>query len=114
MPPLWSEHRPAPGLAVGSRRGGSARPARHDPPDGRRGRRPRRPGSHPQERGRCRLAVRRPRRQSQGSPAGRPRAALTFYWPLQERQVRVRGTVESASAEQSAADPLARSPFRAR
>jgi pyridoxamine 5'-phosphate oxidase len=37
-----------------------------------------------------------------GSPKGRqladlPRAALTFYWPLQGRQVRVRGTVEPAS-----------------
>ncbi|MBQ0827233.1 pyridoxine/pyridoxamine 5'-phosphate oxidase [Streptomyces tagetis] len=49
-----------------------------------------------------------------GSPkgrqlAGRPRAALTFYWPLQGRQVRVRGTVQAASSEQSAADLLARS-----
>ncbi|WP_267890844.1 pyridoxal 5'-phosphate synthase [Streptomyces sp. AS58] len=50
-----------------------------------------------------------------GSPkgrqlAGRPRAALTFYWPLQGRQVRLRGTDEPASAEQSAADLLARAP----
>ncbi|MGW5095447.1 pyridoxine/pyridoxamine 5'-phosphate oxidase [Streptomyces nodosus] len=48
-----------------------------------------------------------------GSPKGRqltnrPRAALTFYWPLQGRQVRIRGTVEPASSEQSAADLLAR------
>ncbi|MFG2365797.1 pyridoxal 5'-phosphate synthase [Streptomyces mirabilis] len=50
-----------------------------------------------------------------GSPKGRqlaerPRAALTFYWPLQGRQVRVRGTVEPTSPEQSAADLLARAP----
>ncbi|WP_329238902.1 pyridoxal 5'-phosphate synthase [Actinoallomurus sp. NBC_01490] len=50
-----------------------------------------------------------------GSPKGRqladlPRAALTFYWPPQGRQVRVRGTVEPASPEQSAADLLARAP----
>ncbi|MEU7334761.1 pyridoxal 5'-phosphate synthase [Streptomyces sp. NPDC007074] len=49
-----------------------------------------------------------------GSPKGRqlsghPRAALTFYWPLQGRQVRLRGAVEPASAGQSAADLLARS-----
>ncbi|WP_308314181.1 pyridoxal 5'-phosphate synthase [Streptomyces sp. GbtcB7] len=42
--------------------------------------------------------------------ADRPRAALTFYWLLQGRQVRVRGTVEPASPEQSAADLLARAP----
>lgn len=53
-----------------------------------------------------------------GSPKGRqladqPRVALTFYWPLRGCHVWVRGTVESASAEQSAA-VLARSPFRAR
>ncbi|MFJ5262641.1 pyridoxal 5'-phosphate synthase [Streptomyces sp. NPDC088387] len=40
--------------------------------------------------------------------ADRPQAALTFYWPLLGRQVRVRGAVEPASAEQSAADLLAR------
>jgi pyridoxamine 5'-phosphate oxidase len=50
-----------------------------------------------------------------GSPKGRqlaglPRAALTFYWAPQGRQVRVRGTVEPASPEQSAADLLARAP----
>jgi pyridoxamine 5'-phosphate oxidase len=49
-----------------------------------------------------------------GSPKGRqlsdrPRAALTFYWPLLGRQVRIRGTVQPASAEESAADLLARS-----
>lgn len=42
--------------------------------------------------------------------ADRPHAALTFYWPLQGRQVRVRGIVEPAPAERSAADLLARSP----
>ncbi|WP_405774306.1 pyridoxal 5'-phosphate synthase [Streptomyces sp. NBC_00859] len=47
-----------------------------------------------------------------GSPKGRDlaaagRAALTFYWPAQARQVRVRGR---ESAELSAADFLARSP----
>ncbi|MCM2387267.1 pyridoxine/pyridoxamine 5'-phosphate oxidase [Streptomyces albipurpureus] len=42
--------------------------------------------------------------------ADRPLASLTFYWPLQGRQVRVRGTVETASPEHSAADLLARSP----
>ncbi|HTC70540.1 MAG TPA: pyridoxal 5'-phosphate synthase [Acidothermaceae bacterium] len=36
-------------------------------------------------------------------------AALTFYWPEQARQVRVRGTVRAESAESSAADFLARS-----
>ncbi|NEA99089.1 pyridoxal 5'-phosphate synthase [Streptomyces sp. SID13726] len=50
-----------------------------------------------------------------GSPKGRqladrPRAALTFYWPRLGRQVRVRGAVEPASPEQSAADLLARAP----
>ncbi|MEU1055468.1 pyridoxal 5'-phosphate synthase [Streptomyces sp. NPDC005876] len=54
-----------------------------------------------------------------GSPKGRqladrPRAALTFYWPLLGRQVRLRGTVEPAAPEESAADLLARSvPARA-
>ncbi|GAA2262294.1 pyridoxal 5'-phosphate synthase [Streptomyces amakusaensis] len=41
--------------------------------------------------------------------AVRPHAALTFYWPLLGRQVRVRGTVEPAPADQSSADLLARS-----
>lgn len=39
-----------------------------------------------------------------------PSAALTFYWPEQGRQVRVRGPVRTASAADSAADFLARSP----
>jgi pyridoxamine 5'-phosphate oxidase len=39
-----------------------------------------------------------------------PHAALTFYWPQQGRQIRLRGTVAPASAESSAADFLARSP----
>lgn len=48
------------------------------------------------------------------SPKGRELAAagvaaLTFYWPHQARQVRVRGTVRAESAERSAADFLARS-----
>ncbi|MCI0672137.1 MAG: pyridoxal 5'-phosphate synthase [Myxococcaceae bacterium] len=42
--------------------------------------------------------------------AHRPWAALTFYWPLQGRQVRVRGPVITGTAEQSAADFLARHP----
>src|SRR5579883_2958866 len=33
-----------------------------------------------------------------------PRAALVFYWPVLERQVRVEGRVERTSAEESAAD----------
>ncbi|MER5887867.1 pyridoxal 5'-phosphate synthase [Streptomyces sp. NPDC001941] len=55
----------------------------------------------------------------EASPKGRqlaahPSAALTFYWPLLGRQVRLRGTVTRASAEASAADLLARSrPARA-
>jgi pyridoxamine 5'-phosphate oxidase len=36
--------------------------------------------------------------------AAQPSAALTFYWPLVARQVRVRGPVLSGSAELSAAD----------
>ncbi|MFE0423110.1 pyridoxal 5'-phosphate synthase [Streptomyces sp. NPDC058953] len=48
------------------------------------------------------------------SPKGRqltdrPGAALTFYWPLLGRQVRVRGPVVVAEAAASAADLLARS-----
>ena len=42
--------------------------------------------------------------------ANTPWAALTFYWPLLGRQVRVRGAVETADATDSAADFLARSP----
>jgi pyridoxamine 5'-phosphate oxidase len=41
--------------------------------------------------------------------AARPVAALTFYWPEQARQVRVRGHVTPEPAEHSAADFLARS-----
>jgi pyridoxamine 5'-phosphate oxidase len=49
------------------------------------------------------------------SPKGRdlvarPAAALTFYWPAQARQVRVRGPVEPEPAGRSAADFLARPP----
>ena len=49
------------------------------------------------------------------SPKGRdlavhPVAALTFYWPQQARQIRVRGPVRAESAQSSAADFLARSP----
>jgi pyridoxamine 5'-phosphate oxidase len=40
--------------------------------------------------------------------AERPFAALTFYWPQQARQVRVRGTVVAAGPGESAADFLAR------
>jgi pyridoxamine 5'-phosphate oxidase len=42
--------------------------------------------------------------------ASSPHAALSFYWPQQGRQVRVRGTVAPAGAEASAADFLARTP----
>jgi pyridoxamine 5'-phosphate oxidase len=42
--------------------------------------------------------------------AASPHAALSFYWPQQGRQVRVRGTVAPAGAEASAADFLARTP----
>jgi pyridoxamine 5'-phosphate oxidase len=42
--------------------------------------------------------------------AGHPAAALTFYWPQAARQVRVRGEVTTAGAQDSAADFLARSP----
>ena len=41
--------------------------------------------------------------------AQRPFAALTFYWPPLARQIRVRGPVVAAGAEDSAADFLARS-----
>ena len=37
-----------------------------------------------------------------------PAAALTFYWPSQARQVRVRGAVRAEPAERGAADFLAR------
>jgi pyridoxamine 5'-phosphate oxidase len=39
-----------------------------------------------------------------------PFAALTWYWPAQGRQIRVRGTVRPSSAEENAADFLARAP----
>ena len=39
----------------------------------------------------------------------RPAAALTFYWPVLGRQVRVRGVVSRLGAEESAADFRARS-----
>ncbi len=41
--------------------------------------------------------------------AATPYAALTFYWPPQGRQIRVRGPVRAAGADRSAADFLARS-----
>ena len=41
--------------------------------------------------------------------AGCPSAALTFYWPIAARQVRVRGPVVAGRAELSAADFLSRS-----
>ncbi|MDJ0344172.1 pyridoxal 5'-phosphate synthase [Streptomyces sp. H10-C2] len=40
--------------------------------------------------------------------AERPYAALTFYWPAQARQIRVRGPVTRESADLGAADFLAR------
>ncbi len=52
---------------------------------------------------------------SAGSVKGRelaanPRAALSFYWPQQGRQIRIRGTAAPAGSQASAADFLARSP----
>jgi pyridoxamine 5'-phosphate oxidase len=41
--------------------------------------------------------------------AARPYAALGFYWPVQGRQVRVRGPVGTASRQESQADLRARS-----
>ncbi|WP_093759893.1 pyridoxine/pyridoxamine 5'-phosphate oxidase [Streptomyces sp. BpilaLS-43] len=41
--------------------------------------------------------------------AARPHAALTFYWPAQGRQVRVRGTVTPVGRAESRADLRARS-----
>ncbi|OAH14834.1 pyridoxine/pyridoxamine 5'-phosphate oxidase [Streptomyces jeddahensis] len=41
--------------------------------------------------------------------AGRPYAALGFYWPVQGRQVRLRGPVTVASPEEGQADLHARS-----
>jgi pyridoxamine 5'-phosphate oxidase len=42
--------------------------------------------------------------------AANPRAALSFYWPQQGRQIRVRGSAAPAGSQASAADFLARSP----
>ncbi|MFF4952691.1 pyridoxal 5'-phosphate synthase [Streptomyces chattanoogensis] len=42
--------------------------------------------------------------------AARPRAALGFYWAAVGRQIRIRGPVTEASAEESAADLHRRSP----
>jgi pyridoxamine 5'-phosphate oxidase len=42
--------------------------------------------------------------------ASNPRAAASFYWPQQGRQIRVRGTAAPAGSQASAADFLARSP----
>ncbi|WP_431823550.1 pyridoxine/pyridoxamine 5'-phosphate oxidase [Burkholderia sp. F1] len=42
--------------------------------------------------------------------AHRPRAALTFYWPLLGRQVRIRGRVHDMGPAAQAADFLARPP----
>jgi pyridoxamine 5'-phosphate oxidase len=42
--------------------------------------------------------------------AARASAALTFYWPVVGRQIRVRGTVEAAGPAESARDFLARAP----
>lgn len=44
-----------------------------------------------------------------GHLAARPYAALAFYWPVLGRQVRVRGPVRTASAEEAQADLHARS-----
>ncbi|MCX2925616.1 pyridoxine/pyridoxamine 5'-phosphate oxidase [Streptomyces sp. NEAU-W12] len=44
-----------------------------------------------------------------GHLAARPYAALTFYWPVLGRQVRVRGPVATAPAEEARADLRARS-----
>lgn len=41
--------------------------------------------------------------------AARPHAALVFYWPVQGRQVRIRGPVTTATPEESQADLHARS-----
>jgi pyridoxamine 5'-phosphate oxidase len=52
---------------------------------------------------------------SSGSMKGRelaisPHAALSFYWPQQGRQIRIRGTAAPAGSQASAADFLALSP----
>src|SRR5258705_2590967 len=42
--------------------------------------------------------------------AGNPHAALSFWWPQQGRQIRIRGAVVPAGTQASAADFLARPP----
>jgi pyridoxamine 5'-phosphate oxidase len=42
--------------------------------------------------------------------AGNPHAALSFWWPQQGRQIRIRGAVVPAGTQASAADSLARPP----
>jgi pyridoxamine 5'-phosphate oxidase len=42
--------------------------------------------------------------------AANPRAAASFYWPQQGRQIRISGGAASAGSEASAADFLARPP----
>jgi pyridoxamine 5'-phosphate oxidase len=42
--------------------------------------------------------------------AASPRAALSFYWPQQGRQIRIGGTAAATGTRASAADFLARSP----
>src|SRR5215467_5674760 len=42
--------------------------------------------------------------------AGNPHAALSFWWPQQGRQIRIRGTAIPADRQASAADFLARPP----
>jgi hypothetical protein len=42
--------------------------------------------------------------------AANPRAAASFYWPQQGRQIRISGAAASAGSEASAADFLARPP----
>ncbi|RZB19811.1 pyridoxal 5'-phosphate synthase [Streptomyces sp. F001] len=44
-----------------------------------------------------------------GHLTARPYAALSFYWPVQGRQIRVRGPVTTAPAEEGQADLHARS-----
>jgi len=60
------------------------------------------------ERGWAIASTRSSRKGAQLSAA--PAAALNFWWQPQVRAVRVRGRVEEASAEESAADLAARSP----
>lgn len=60
------------------------------------------------ERGWAFASTRSSRKGAQLSDA--PAAALNFWWQPQVRAVRVRGRVQEASAEESAADLAARSP----